>query len=91
MGCAFTGDLKEPNKLEGPRRNKLATIDCRRLSTKVVDIIVENVQILSEKLDAKQVKYCVKCLSDHPLFCGLTPEELTILCGEMVWVKATRN
>ena len=61
------------------------------MSTKVVDIIIENVQILSEKLDDKQVKYCVKCLSDHPLFCGLTTEELTILCAEMVWAKATKN
>ena len=91
MGCAFTGDLKQQQKQEGARRNRLHTIDCRKLSTKVVDMIVENVHILNDRLSEEQVNFCVKCLTDHPLFSGLSPEELKMLCSEMIQVKANRN
>lgn len=43
MGCAFAQELKDHAKQDSSRRDRLSTIDCRKLSTKVVDMIVENV------------------------------------------------
>lgn len=91
MGCAFTQELKDQMKNESHRRNRLSTLDCRRLSTKVVDMIVENVQILSESLTTQQITFCVNTLSNHPLFSGLTQEELSTLCSEMVWVQGKQG
>ena len=54
-------------------------------------MIVENVHILNDRLNEEQVNFCVKCLTDHPLFSDLSPEELKMLCSEMIWVKANRN
>ena len=50
MGCAFTEELKEHPKSDASRRNRLETVDCRKMSTKVVDMIVENVHILAEQI-----------------------------------------
>lgn len=47
MGCAFSQELKDHPKVDESRRNRLTTVDCRKRSTKVVDIIVENVTVIS--------------------------------------------
>lgn len=93
MGCAFSENSKDQNnpKVDSNRRNRLSTIDCRRLSTKVVDMIIENIQILSEKLTEAQIQYCVKALADHTLFSGLSHDELKALCAQMVWVSAKKD
>ncbi len=78
-------------KNDSNRRKRLSTVDCRRLSTKVVDMVVENVEILSETLTKQQIEFSVACLSNHPLFSGLTNEELSTLCSEMIWVQGKQN
>ena len=37
-------------------------------------MIVENVHILTDKINQDQVQFCAKCLTDHPLFSGLSQE-----------------
>ncbi len=40
MGCAFDTDVKNIKGKQDNRRNRLGTIDCRKRSTKVIDLIV---------------------------------------------------
>ncbi len=40
MGCAFNQELKDQGRLDEHHRDRLSTVDCRKKSTKVVDIII---------------------------------------------------
>jgi len=50
MGCVVGKDELDKPRMDDDRRGRLSTVDCRRQSTKVVDIILENVTIISEVL-----------------------------------------
>lgn len=50
MGCAFSSEDKQQYNANNKHRRRLETIDCRRLSTKVVDSIQEKVKTISNKL-----------------------------------------
>lgn len=71
MGCSFSPEEKEGKSDEG-RRGRLSTVDCRKKSTKVLDVILENVTMISEQLDDGQVRYCMEHLREHQLFSGLS-------------------
>jgi hypothetical protein len=59
MGCVGIKDDLEKAVADNGRRGRLSTVDCRRQSTKVVDIIQENVTIISEALKPPQINYCI--------------------------------
>ena len=46
MGCSFSPEDKEA-KIDEGRRGRLSTVDCRKKSTKVLDVILENVTMIS--------------------------------------------
>ena len=60
MGCAFTGDVKQAKMKEDGRRNRLGTVDCRKRSTRVIDIIVEKVTVVSNQLSTEQTLFASK-------------------------------
>jgi hypothetical protein len=62
MGCVMTKDDLDKAAADDGRRNRLSTVDCRRQSTKVVDIIHEKVSIISEMLKPEQINYCIEHL-----------------------------
>ena len=64
----------------------MTTVDCRKKSTKVLDVILENVTLISEQLDETQVKYCMEHLREHQLFSGLSEQEMKTICEQMVWM-----
>jgi hypothetical protein len=59
MGCVSIKDDLQKAVPENGRRGRLSTVDCRRQSTKVVDMILENVTIISEALKPPQINYCI--------------------------------
>jgi hypothetical protein len=91
MGCAFTPEARDNSRVDDGRRGRLTTIDCRRRSTKVVDIILENVKMIEETLTQEQISYCMKHLREHQLFNGLSEDELKAVCQEMVWMEGTKD
>ena len=91
MGCAFSGDEKGAPQSQDGRRNRFTTIDGRKRSTKVVDIVVEKVNILREDLSEKQIKYCCQVLKQHQLFSSLKEEELRAISEGMISVSGEKD
>lgn len=91
MGCTFSPEERDLIKLEDGRRGRLPTLDCRKRSTKVMDIILENVRLITEVLTSEQVDRCMLMLKEHQLFNGLAEEELRAVCEGMVWMEGNKN
>lgn len=56
-----------------------------------MDIILENVRLITEVLTSEQVDRCMLMLKEHQLFNGLAEEELRAVCEGMVWMEGNKN
>ena len=91
MGCAFSDEEKGTPHPQHGRRSRFSTIDGRKRSTKVVDVLVEKVEVITEDISPQQVSYCIQILKKHQLFNSLSNDELQAIGEGMIYVRGDKG
>lgn len=69
MGCAIFPEERATVEPKGKRNSKRTQlIDTRQKSTQAIDILLESITVLSEKLNTKEQEFATAVLRNHNLF-----------------------